>query len=294
MGINGRKSGTRLSKETLDNEVMCLVCNQKLKNPIALSKHLKFQHNLKSKEYYDRYVKKEGEGICPICGKETILRNLSSGYNTCCSKKCLGKYNVGDKNPFYGHSHTEETKKTIGKASSERIHTEETKQKIADSLRGIQRSEEYCENMSKVQMGHEISDETKKKIGEQTSLAYKTWRESNIDTYNDFQKRKIKATLAKVCERPNKFEQNCQKALELEWPGKFKYVGDGSVLINFKSPDFINEEDKVIVLCHGIYWHLIKDGYENNIENKKLIENKDSEPFEKVGYKVIVLWEDEI
>jgi G:T-mismatch repair DNA endonuclease (very short patch repair protein) len=291
--MSGRKLGIKLSKETLGNAVTCLVCNQKLKNPIALSKHLKFQHQLKSKDYYDRYIKKEGEGVCPVCGKETMLRNLSAGYNTCCSRECLGKYNVGNKNPFYGHTHTEESKSLIGKASSERTHTEETIIKISEALKGIQRSEDYCNKMSKVQMGHDVSEETKKKIGDKQKLFWGRVDRST-DEFIDRFKRQIQNTIKAVCERPNKFEQNCQKALELEWPEKFRYVGDGNVLINFKSPDFINEEDKVVVLCHGVYWHLIKDGFENTPENKKLIESKDSEPFERVGYKVIVLWEDEI
>lgn len=50
--------------------------------------HLRKAHNLSTKAYYDAYLKKEGEGICPICGKPTKYYNLSKGYNTYCGAKC--------------------------------------------------------------------------------------------------------------------------------------------------------------------------------------------------------------
>ena len=56
----GREKGKSLSKETLNNEQICLVCNQKLKNPISLSKHIQHQHQLKTKEYCDKYLRKNG------------------------------------------------------------------------------------------------------------------------------------------------------------------------------------------------------------------------------------------
>lgn len=43
------------------------------------------------KEYYDTFIKKPGEGICPICGKETIFLSLTKGYQKHCSSKCAGQ-----------------------------------------------------------------------------------------------------------------------------------------------------------------------------------------------------------
>lgn len=288
----GRPVGFKLSKETLDNKVDCKICGVILKNPNALSKHLKFQHSLKSKDYFDKYLKKQGDCICKVCGKETRFENITKGYKNTCSHKCSGKFFSGDKNHFFGHKHTDKARKLISESREGFTHTEETKKQISDSLSGIQRTPEYCQNMSEVQLGHESSFERNSKIGEKVKEFYKSWR--GTSEHAVWNRDRIKHSLEKVCERPNKFEQNCFKALELEWHGKFKYVGDGSVLINFKSPDFINEEDKVIVLCHGIYWHLLKNGFENTRRNKIIIEKRDALPFEKAGYKVIVLWEDEV
>lgn len=55
---------------------------------------------------------------CAVCGSP-FKRNAAqvrNGSNKCCSKKCLSKYYRGDKNPFWGKSHSEETKKAISES----------------------------------------------------------------------------------------------------------------------------------------------------------------------------------
>ena len=49
--------------------------------------HIKW-HNLTKKEYYDKFLKKENEGICLRCGKETNFINIHSGYFKYCSCDC--------------------------------------------------------------------------------------------------------------------------------------------------------------------------------------------------------------
>lgn len=55
-----------------------------------LGSHIKI-HNLTLKQYYDLYIRKFNEGICPICGKETSFFNISKGYAKHCSLECKGK-----------------------------------------------------------------------------------------------------------------------------------------------------------------------------------------------------------
>lgn len=43
--------------------------------------------NITSKEYYDAYLKKADEGICP-CGNYTNFNSLTNGYNKYCKFKC--------------------------------------------------------------------------------------------------------------------------------------------------------------------------------------------------------------
>lgn len=51
---------------------------------MQLSLHAKFKHLLKPKEYYDKYLRKPDEGICPVCGKETTFDGIRDGYRKYC------------------------------------------------------------------------------------------------------------------------------------------------------------------------------------------------------------------
>ena len=63
----------------------CLVCKQKsYSHHNGLTNHLK-THNLNSHSYYDKYLKKEGEGFCIICKKiKTTYSSLIKGYTKYC------------------------------------------------------------------------------------------------------------------------------------------------------------------------------------------------------------------
>lgn len=60
------------------------------------------------------------------------------------------------------------------------------------------------------------------------------------------------------------------------------YVGDGSLWINGKNPDFVHKSKNVIVEVLGRYWHK-----EDEVEARR-------QHFEKHNWKVIFLWEDEL
>ena len=62
----------------------CLICGKECKNNI----HIVKAHNVSIKEYYDTYIRKTDEGICPVCGKEAVFCNLNQGYKKYCSKRC--------------------------------------------------------------------------------------------------------------------------------------------------------------------------------------------------------------
>lgn len=69
-----------------------------------------------------------------------------------------------------------------------------------------------------------------------------------------------------------------------EWlkPLGFTYVGDGKIIINYRNPDFINQEHKLIIELFGDYWH------------KKEEEQKRKEIFSKTGYQTLIIWEHEL
>jgi hypothetical protein len=121
----------------------CEICGREFKNYKSLSLHLR-THKITSKEYYDKFLKKEDEGICPICEKETSFINLRKGYRKFCSNKCAKS---GENNPFFNKHRSEETKKKISDANKGRYtgeknpfygkhHSEETKKKLSDANKG--------------------------------------------------------------------------------------------------------------------------------------------------------------
>ena len=76
-------------------ELECQICHEKLKSTkgasnasVKLVSHLKKVHEIDGKTYYDTYIKKENEGICPVCGKETEFKSVTIGYLTYCSVSC--------------------------------------------------------------------------------------------------------------------------------------------------------------------------------------------------------------
>lgn len=65
----------------------CEICGHKFKSLKGLQTHISHGHKISSKEYYDIYLKKDGEDIC-YCGKLTSYRNIRLGYHKYCSTKC--------------------------------------------------------------------------------------------------------------------------------------------------------------------------------------------------------------
>lgn len=68
--------------------VECKICKEEFKNFRSLTWHLKKDHKIDQKSYYDKYLKIENEGICKNCGNETEFRRLDQGYRKYCCAEC--------------------------------------------------------------------------------------------------------------------------------------------------------------------------------------------------------------
>lgn len=66
----------------------CKICNEEFNSLKGLTTHVNAKHSLNAKEYYDKYLKKEDEGKCSVCGNETTYRNAGTGYLKTCSVEC--------------------------------------------------------------------------------------------------------------------------------------------------------------------------------------------------------------
>ena len=73
----------------------CQICGKTFKGYVGLSKHLPQMHpDVTFQEYYDKYLRQPGEGVCPVCGKPTKFSGrLNRGYYSHCSKKCTANDN---------------------------------------------------------------------------------------------------------------------------------------------------------------------------------------------------------
>ena len=67
---------------------ICRKCGEEFKSSASLGTHLWKSHSMDPKTYYDQYLKRPDEGICPVCFAPTRFRTLGKGYLTWCSRKC--------------------------------------------------------------------------------------------------------------------------------------------------------------------------------------------------------------
>lgn len=94
--------------------MICQICGVTMKNFNYLSKHIRFHHpEESSKGYYDKYLKKESDGKCIICCKNTKWKNINIGYSLTCGHKCGCKYHRNNlkRNPDKMNSFIEKVKK---------------------------------------------------------------------------------------------------------------------------------------------------------------------------------------
>jgi G:T-mismatch repair DNA endonuclease (very short patch repair protein) len=124
---------------------------------------------------------------------------------------------------------------------------------------------------------------------------------SRFQKSKPFSKETKRKILAKTQVSPNKFEQKCLEYLEKEYPSKFKYVGDGSFLVESYSPDAYSEELKTVVLFQGDFYHCNLETYPISyysrwwdVSKVKEKDNRAIKAFKEAGYKVLVIWENDI
>lgn len=58
--------------------IECKLCGQKFNKSLQLTTHIQFHHKeFNSKLYYDKFFKKEYEGLCKTCGKQTLFTGIN-------------------------------------------------------------------------------------------------------------------------------------------------------------------------------------------------------------------------
>ena len=162
----------------------CKLCGREYSKLKGLAKHITAVHDITSQEYYDKYTKQDGEGICKNCGKTTYFQNFTLGYAEFCNKECKCEFKYGK-----GITHPMKSKEVQAKL-------EATVEKRYGS-KNI-RSSEYFKNKMKEHFQAKYgtdnpiqSEEVKEKI-----------KQTNLDKYgaenvfaSEYGKQKIKETM---------------------------------------------------------------------------------------------------
>lgn len=141
----------------------CHICNKHIK---YISRHLKYNHkNYNIKQYYDEFIKKDTDGICPKCGKNIPFDNRDVKYHKFCSKKC------STDNAKYVYYHDNKYQKTRNEAYK----------KVSKKFKKFLKSDvgkAYIKKLSLSRMGkdnpvYRQSVETRKKTAEKMSIIMK-------------------------------------------------------------------------------------------------------------------------
>lgn len=78
-----------MHKENLENKqkINCKLCDK-----LFSTNHLWKKHkDISPKQYYDIFLKKENEGKCQLCNKETKFKSINKGYKAKTCHSCSGK-----------------------------------------------------------------------------------------------------------------------------------------------------------------------------------------------------------
>jgi very-short-patch-repair endonuclease len=158
--------------------------------------------------------------------------------------------------------------------------SEETKRILSKNHIGIKLSQEH---VTKIIQGIQDSSKTK-------TLEYKKMRSTNallLWQKTEYRDKIIKSILKGLLKRPTSYEKKISElCIENNLP--FIYTGDGTFLIGYKNPDFVNKKEKIAIEVYYSYFKIRDFGSCENYEKQR------KEYFDKYGWKVIFIRKEDI
>lgn len=280
------------------NVVICLACGKEFQ--ASLSK--KRLHNRKycSKACYTKVQprKLEQEGLEETLRELYVEKKLSSyeiGKMLGCNPKTVTYWmhkfgipprtrseNFKVRNPAKRPDVREKMRLAAGK----RWAKPEEREKDSRAHLGKRLSKEHRRKISESLLGNKRrkgiphSEEDKKKIGEASKRLWK----------NPEYARKV---LTALQEEPNNFERKLIGLME-RYGLPFEYVGDGSVVIDGRVPDFLSTDgSKKVIEFFGRPWH--DPDHSEKIEvNYSRTEPSTRDFYRTHGYGCLIIWDEEL
>lgn len=190
---------------------------------------------------------------------------------------------------------TEETRRKISRALMGRIISKEQLEKMRKprSEKGRNNIKKACGRPEVIAKTHTSESNRKRSETLRGRLKPKRFVEDLKKRYKnpEYKEKWLKSIFGGLGLRPTKPEKVVQKILNNLFPEEWKYVGDGSILIGFKNPDFMNVNgQKKVIEMFGDYWHSKKV----TGKTKKQEENQRIKHFAGYGYKTLIIWEREL
>jgi hypothetical protein len=145
----------------------CPICNKSFNTIRGLMPHIKC-HGYDSKKLYDEFKRKENEGFCRCCNKETKYVDYTKGYQQFCSSKCSANTIIKE----YWDS---ETEKVIQRKNQHREHFKQY-QNMNGRPKGTKNKNPYPKTPEVLSRrppswkGKKHSEETKEKMSNIRSL----------------------------------------------------------------------------------------------------------------------------
>jgi len=268
----------------------CRICNKEIVSNRGFSNHIVRTHKIKLKEYYDAYLKKENDGKCIVCGKETSFSSLFYGYNKYCCNKCIGTAesvknkkketsisNYGVNNPML----SSEVKDKLKCSVKEKFGVEN----VSQSEEIKKKKEETC--LSHFGVEHSFqSEEIKKKI-KQTNI--EKYSVENVSQSEEIKKKKEETCLSHFgVDNTFKSQEIKERILSIH---KIKFINKLSNYLNLLDlslvdSTYINDVHKHTWKCKKCnnefvqIWQLIQRGYTCPVCNPR--QKGDSKPEQEI------------
>lgn len=216
---------------------------------------------------------------CSMCGKERWVRTNRGGVpscivcKTCITDETRNKLRLKE----LGQKHSPERVEANRLAQIGKVISEETRRKISITSKGRQHSQIAKEKLSQAHKhlwaNPIFREDTIKRLCEARWTSESREKQA-LRMINMLREKKMS---------PNKIETRLLKLLNKYYPNEWAFVGDFSLIIGGKSPDFANVNGKkLLVELWGEYWHR-----NDNSEERIAL-------FSKFGYHTLVVWEREL
>jgi len=225
------------------------------------------------------------------------------GENTKPGNVFVHGHNSRFTHPMQGRKHSEETRKKLSDSHQGPrpwrlgfTHTEETRKQLSASHKGVTLSIRHRESIGKsskrvwaAKNPEEREKWIKNIMGPHGCSRMKGHRHTegankrNSEKHKQWWANPDNARKCLVFNSPNKQETKLEGILESMYPGEWKFVGNGQVVIAGKCPDFINVNgQKKIIELYGERWHKNHDP------------QRRADVFSPFGYETLVIWVKEL